>query len=105
MVDWDREIASCLPDYYKWTQWFFLQFFKKGLAYKKEAPVNWCPKCATVLANEQVIDGKCWRCDSVAEKKHLSQWLLKITEYADRLDKDLEGLDWTNATAGPTELN
>ena len=93
MVDWDREIASCLPDYYKWTQWFFLQFFKKGLAYKKEAPVNWCPKCATVLANEQVIDGKCWRCDSVAEKKHLSQWFLKITEYADRLLQDLDKLD------------
>lgn len=93
MVDWDREIASCLPDYYKWTQWFFLQFFKKGLAYKKEAAVNWCPKCATVLANEQVIDGKCWRCDSVAEKKNLSQWFLKITDYADRLLNDLDKLD------------
>ncbi len=93
MVDWDREIASCLPDYYKWTQWFFLQFYKKGLAYKKEAAVNWCPKCATVLANEQVIDGKCWRCDSVAEKKNLSQWFLKITDYADRLLNDLDKLD------------
>ncbi|MBQ2644249.1 leucine--tRNA ligase [bacterium] len=93
MVDWDREIASCLPDYYKWTQWFFLKFFKKGLAYKKEAAVNWCPKCATVLANEQVIDGKCWRCDSVAEKKYLSQWFLKITDYADRLLQDLDKLD------------
>ncbi len=93
MVDWDREIASCLPEYYKWTQWFFLKFFKKGLAYKKEAAVNWCPKCATVLANEQVIDGKCWRCDSIAEKKYLSQWFLKITEYADRLLKDLDKLD------------
>lgn len=92
MVDWDREIASCLPDYYKWTQWFFIQFFKKGLAYKKEAAVNWCPKCATVLANEQVIDGKCWRCDSVAEKKYLSQWFLKITDYADRLLQDLDKL-------------
>lgn len=93
MVDWDREIASCLPDYYKWTQWFFLKFFEKGLAYKKEAAVNWCPKCATVLANEQVIDGKCWRCDSVAEKKYLSQWFLKITDYADKLLNDLEKLD------------
>ena len=93
MVDWDREIASCLPDYYKWTQWFFLQFYKKGLAYKKEAAVNWCPKCATVLANEQVIDGKCWRCDSIAEKKNLSQWFLKITDYADRLLNDLDKLD------------
>ena len=93
MVDWDREIASCLPDYYKWTQWFFLKFFEKGLAYKKEAAVNWCPKCATVLANEQVIDGKCWRCDSVAEKKYLSQWFLKITDYADKLLNDLEKLE------------
>lgn len=93
MVDWDREIASCLPDYYKWTQWFFLKFFEKGLAYKKEAAVNWCPKCATVLANEQVIDGKCWRCDSVAEKKYLSQWFLKITDYADKLLQDLDKLD------------
>ena len=93
MVDWDREIASCLPDYYKWTQWFFLKFFEKGLAYKKEAAVNWCPKCATVLANEQVIDGKCWRCDSIAEKKYLSQWFLKITDYADKLLNDLEKLD------------
>jgi len=93
MVDWDREIASCLPEYYKWTQWFFLKFFEKGLAYKKEAAVNWCPKCATVLANEQVIDGKCWRCDSIAEKKYLSQWFLKITDYADKLLNDLEKLE------------
>lgn len=93
MVDWDREIASCLPDYYKWTQWFFLQFYKKGLAYKKEAAVNWCPKCATVLANEQVIDGKCWRCDSVAEKKYLSQWFLKITDYAEKLLQDIDKLE------------
>lgn len=90
--DWDREVATCKPEYYKWTQWLFLQLYKKGLAYKKEAAVNWCDKCATVLANEQVIDGKCWRCDSVVEKKYLSQWFLKITDYADVLLKDLDKL-------------
>jgi len=91
--DWDREVTTCKPDYYKWTQWLFLQLYKKGLAYKKEAAVNWCDNCATVLANEQVIDGKCWRCDSIAEKKYLSQWFLKITDYADKLLNDLEKLD------------
>ena len=91
--DWDREVATCKPEYYKWTQWLFLQLYKKGLAYKKEAAVNWCDKCATVLANEQVIDGKCWRCDSVVEKKYLSQWFLKITDYADVLLKDLDKLE------------
>lgn len=91
--DWDREVATCKPDYYKWTQWLFLQLYKKGLAYKKEAAVNWCDKCATVLANEQVIDGKCWRCDSVVEKKYLSQWFLKITDYAEVLLEDLDKLD------------
>ena len=91
--DWDREVATCKPDYYKWTQWLFLQLYKKGLAYKKEAAVNWCNECGTVLANEQVIDGKCWRCDSVVEKKYLSQWFLKITDYADRLLQDLDKLD------------
>ena len=91
--DWDREVTTCKPDYYKWTQWFFLQLYKKGLAYKKEAAVNWCESCGTVLANEQVIDGKCWRCDSVVEKKYLSQWFLKITDYADRLLKDLDKLE------------
>ncbi|MEE3349734.1 MAG: leucine--tRNA ligase [Candidatus Gastranaerophilaceae bacterium] len=90
--DWDREVATCKPEYYKWTQWLFLQLYKKGLAYKKEAAVNWCNDCGTVLANEQVIDGKCWRCDSVVEKKYLSQWFLKITEYADVLLQDLEKL-------------
>lgn len=90
--DWDREVATCKPEYYKWTQWLFLQLYKKGLAYKKEAAVNWCNDCGTVLANEQVIDGKCWRCDSVVEKKYLSQWFLKITEYADVLLEDLEKL-------------
>ena len=91
--DWAREVATCKPEYYKWTQWLFLQLYKKGLAYKKEAAVNWCEECGTVLANEQVIDGKCWRCDSVVEKKYLSQWFLKITDYADRLLQDLDKLD------------
>jgi leucyl-tRNA synthetase len=72
-VDWDREATTCKEDYYKWTQWLFLQFYKKGLAYKKMSPVNWCESCATVLANEQVIDGKCWRCDSIVTNKNLSQ--------------------------------
>lgn len=91
--DWNREVTTCSPDYYKWTQWLFLQFFKKGLAYKKEAAVNWCEKCATVLANEQVIDGKCWRCDEAVVKKNLSQWFLKITDYAEQLLDDLNKLD------------
>lgn len=90
--DWDREVTTCKPDYYKWTQWLFLQLYKKGLAYKKEAAVNWCEECGTVLANEQVIDGKCWRCDNEVEKKYLSQWFLKITEYAEVLLEDLDKL-------------
>ena len=91
--DWEREVTTCKPDYYKWTQWLFLQLYKKGLAYKKEAAVNWCHSCGTVLANEQVIDGKCWRCDSIVEKKYLSQWFFKITDYAERLLQDLDMLD------------
>lgn len=91
--DWEREVTTCKPDYYKWTQWLFLQLYKKGLAYKKEAAVNWCETCATVLANEQVIDGKCWRCDDVVKKKYLSQWFLKITDYAEQLLQDLDKLD------------
>ena len=90
--DWDREVVTCKPDYYKWTQWLFELFYKRGLAYKKEASVNWCDTCGTVLANEQVIDGKCWRCDSEVHKKDLSQWFLKITDYADVLLKDLDKL-------------
>lgn len=91
--DWDREVATCKEDYYRWTQWLFQQFYKKGLAYKKEAKVNWCEHCHTVLANEQVIDGLCWRCDNKVEKKDLKQWFLKITDYADRLLADLDTLD------------
>ena len=90
--DWDREVQTCRPDYYRWTQWLFELFYKKGLAYKKEASVNWCDTCGTVLANEQVIDGKCWRCDSDVVKKDLSQWFLKITDYADELLADLKEL-------------
>ncbi|MBR0285377.1 MAG: leucine--tRNA ligase, partial [Selenomonadaceae bacterium] len=90
--DWDREVETCREDYYRWTQWLFELFYKKGLAYKKKASVNWCDTCGTVLANEQVIDGKCWRCDSEVKKKDLSQWFLKITDYADVLLKDLEKL-------------
>ncbi|BBB92740.1 MAG TPA: leucine--tRNA ligase [Methylomusa anaerophila] len=90
--DWDREVATCHPDYYRWTQWLFLLFFQRGLAYKKKAAVNWCNDCNTVLANEQVVDGRCWRCDSVVVKKDLEQWFLKITEYADRLLADLSEL-------------
>jgi leucyl-tRNA synthetase len=83
--DWDREVNTCLPDYYKWNQWFFLKMWERGLAYRKEAKVNWCPDCATVLANEQVEDGRCWRCNSLVEQKSLSQWFLRITAYADEL--------------------
>jgi len=95
--DWDREVATCHPDYYKWMQWIFIQFFEKGLAYKKKNPVNWCPSCQTVLANEQVIDGVCERCSTPVGKKDLDQWYLKITDYADRLLADIEKLEgWPN---------
>ena len=95
--DWDREVATCHPDYYKWMQWIFIQFYKRGLAYKKENPVNWCPSCQTVLANEQVVDGCCERCKTPVGKKNLSQWYLKITNYADRLLDNLDKLDgWPN---------
>lgn len=90
--DWNREIATCTPEYYKWTQWIFIQLFKHGLAYKKKAAVNWCPSCATVLANEQVIEGHCERCESLVEKKDLEQWFFKITDYAQRLLDDLAKL-------------
>ena len=95
--DWDRKVATCHEDYYKWTQWFFELFYKQGLAYKKKASANWCETCHTVLANEQVIDGKCWRCDNTVVKKDLEQWFFKITDYADILLKDLDKLEgWPN---------
>ena len=90
--DWSRELATCHPGYYKWEQLFFLKFMKKGLVYRKKAPVNWCPKCLTVLANEQVEAGVCWRCDSVVEKKELAQWFLRITSYAEELLEFLDSL-------------
>ena len=90
--DWDREVATCDPEYYKWMQWIFIHFFKEGLAYKKNYPVNWCPSCGTVLANEQVVEGACERCDTAVVKKELEQWYLKITDYADRLLNDLDNL-------------
>jgi len=97
--DWDREIITCLPEYYKWTQWMFLLFHRRGLAYKKEAYVNWCPGCQTVLANEQVIEGRCYRsnCQSMVEKRKLNQWFFRITDYAERLLSGLEHLDgWSD---------
>lgn len=90
--DWEREVATCTPEYYRWTQWLFLLFYKRGLAYKKKASVNWCSECSTVLANEQVVDGHCWRCDSDVAKKDLAQWFFKITDYADVLLDDLKEL-------------
>ncbi len=90
--DWDRLVITCLDDYYRWNQWFFIKFLEKGLAYKKEAPVNWCNTCNTVLANEQVEDGKCWRCKNEIDKKNLSQWFFKITDYADELLANIEKL-------------
>jgi leucyl-tRNA synthetase len=91
--DWSRELATCDPSYYRWNQWLFLRLYADGLAYKREAPVNWCPKDQTVLANEQVEDGRCWRCESVVERRNLSQWFLKITSFADRLLASIDGLD------------
>ncbi|MGF7400511.1 leucine--tRNA ligase [Thermoanaerobacterium thermosaccharolyticum] len=96
--DWDYEVITCLPDYYKWTQWVFLQLYKKGLAYRKKAPVNWCPSCKTVLANEQVVEGTCERCGSEVTKKDLTQWFLKITDYAEELLEKLDELDWPEKT-------
>ena len=96
--DWDYEIKTCEPDYYKWTQWVFLQLYKKGLAYRKEAPVNWCPQCKTVLANEQASGGECERCGSAVEQKPMTQWFLKITEYADELIEGLDKIDWPEKT-------
>ena len=92
--DWSREVTTCLPDYYRWNQWFFLKLYEKGLAYRKKSKVNWCPKCATVLANEQVVGGCCWRHeDTLVEQRELEQWFLRTTHYADELLRDLEKLD------------
>ncbi|WP_422691248.1 leucine--tRNA ligase [Clostridium thermosuccinogenes] len=96
--DWDYEIVTCLPDYYKWTQWLFLKLYEAGLAYRKNAPVNWCPKCQTVLANEQVVDSSCERCGTEVTKKNLTQWFFKITAYADELIEKLDELDWPEKT-------
>lgn len=93
--DWTREITSCDPKYYKWNQWLFLKLFEKGLSYKKLALGNWCPRCKTTLANEDVKDGKCWRCDAEVEQKNINQWFFKITDYADRLLDDLDKIDWS----------
>lgn len=98
MFDWDYEVVTCEPEYYKWTQWMFLQLYKAGLAYRKEAPVNWCEHCNTVLANEQVVDGKCERCDNEVKRRHLTQWFFKITEYAEELLAELDQLDWPEKT-------
>lgn len=98
MFDWDHEVVTCDPNYYKWTQWLFLKLYEKGLAYRKLAPVNWCPSCNTVLANEQVQDGTCERCSTEVTKKNLTQWFFKITEYADELLEKLDTLDWPEKT-------
>lgn len=98
MFNWDHELVTCDPNYYRWTQWLFLKLYEKGLAYRKKAPVNWCPSCATVLANEQVVDGCCERCDSEVTKKDLTQWFFKITDYADELLEKIDTLDWPEKT-------
>src|SRR5436309_2299249 len=97
--DWSREVTTCEPDYYKWNQWLFLKFFEKGLAYKKRSSVNWCPSCETVLANEQVEEGRCWRCDTLVVQKELEQWFFRITSYAEEL---LQGCD--RLTAWPARV-
>ncbi|HJC15477.1 MAG TPA: leucine--tRNA ligase [Candidatus Fusicatenibacter intestinigallinarum] len=94
IYDWDMEVNTTDPNFYKWTQWIFVQMFKNGLAYEKEFPINWCPSCKTGLANEEVVDGKCERCGTPVTKKNLRQWMLRITKYADRLLEDLDKLDW-----------
>lgn len=98
MFNWENEVVTCSPEYYKWTQWLFLKLYEKGLAYRKKAPVNWCPSCQTVLANEQVVDGACERCSTEVTKKDLTQWFFKITNYADELLDKLDSLDWPEKT-------
>ena len=98
MFNWENEVITCSPEYYKWTQWIFVKLFENGLAYRKNAPVNWCPSCNTVLANEQVLDGACERCSTEVTKKDLTQWFFKITNYAEELLEKLDGLDWPEKT-------
>lgn len=98
MFDWNSELYTCSPDYYKWTQWLFIQLFNHGLAYQKESPVNWCTSCNTVIANEQVVDGKCERCGCEVVRKSMKQWFLKITDYADELISGLDTIDWPEKT-------
>ncbi len=98
MVDWDHSLSTTEPNYYKWTQWLFLQLLKRGLAYKKQAAVNWCPSCKTVLANEQVVGGRCERCDSLVEQRMLEQWFFRISDYAGRLLDNLSKIDWSETT-------
>jgi leucyl-tRNA synthetase len=93
--DWSREINSREPEYYRWTQWLFLLLYKRGLAYRADAPINWCPSCKTGLANEEVQDNRCWRCGTVVEKRPMPQWYFRITAYADRLLADLDKIDWS----------
>ena len=97
-IDWDREVSAHEPTYYRWTQWLFLRFLEKGLAYRKAAPVNWCPNDQTVLSNEHVVDGRCWRCGAVVEARNMEQWFFKITDYADQLLADLDTIDWPERT-------
>ena len=96
--DWDYEVITCAPEYYKWTQWIFLKLYEHGLAYRKNAPVNWCPSCKTVLANEQVVDGGCERCHTEVVKRDLTQWFFRITAYAQELLDCIPGLDWPEKT-------
>ncbi len=98
MFDWDHTVDTTDPDYYRWTQWIFIQLFNAGLAVRKEAPVNWCPSCMTVLANEQVISGRCERCSTPVEQRRIAQWFFRITEYVERLLDNIEGLDWSETT-------
>ena len=98
MFDWNHTVDTTDPEYYRWTQWIFLQLFKAGLAERKEAPVNWCPSCMTVLANEQVIASLCERCETAVEQRKIAQWFFKITDYAARLLDNLETIDWSETT-------
>jgi len=103
IYDWDMEVNTTDPNFYKWTQWIFVKMFKAGLAYEKEMPINWCPSCKTGLANEEVVDGCCERCGSPVTKKNLKQWMLRITKYADRLLNDLDKLDWLCTGRAPVD--